>query len=139
MLEELYNDKLISLAANIPLSEKIEPAQYHASTYAKICGSRISVTLNLKNDIVTQYGQEVKACLLGQCAASIMGAHIIGCHKGELFELKDQMRAMLTENGNPPTGKWQGLALLLPVRNVKQRHSSVMLVFDAVVTALENS
>ena len=139
MLEELYNDRLISLAANIPLSGVLESADFAAQAHSKICGSRISITLNVKDHIITDYAQEVKACLLGQCAASIVGAHIIGCHKDELLQLKNQMEAMLKKDGDPPTGKWQDLELLLPVRAVKQRHSSVMLVFEAVVEALEGA
>ncbi len=137
MLSELYTDKMMALAANIPHSTLLETPQASASSYSKICGSRITLTLNMDQGRVSAFGQEVKACLLGQCAASVLGGHIIGCDKAELLALKDQMQAMLKEDGTPPQGKWQDLALLLPVRAVPQRHTSVMLVFEAVAEALE--
>ncbi len=136
MLSALYNDKVIALAANIPHSGLLENAPYQAKAHSKICGSTITVSLQMTGDIVSHFGQEVKACLLGQCAASILGAHIIGCDKIELLSLQTTMEKMLKEGGDPPTGKWEDLALLLPVREVKQRHSSVMLVFDAVTKAV---
>jgi NifU-like protein involved in Fe-S cluster formation len=46
------------------------------------------------------------------------------------------MRAMLQQSGQPPVGRWADLAVLEPVRNVKARHASTLLVFDAVEKAL---
>jgi NifU-like protein involved in Fe-S cluster formation len=47
--------------------------------------------------------------------------------------LRDQVRAMLKENGPPPQGKWAEIALLEPVREYKARHASTLLTFDATV------
>lgn len=45
---------------------------------------------------------------------------------------------MLKENGAPPNGRWADLAVLEPVREVRARHASTMLVFDAVEKALDS-
>jgi NifU-like protein involved in Fe-S cluster formation len=47
--------------------------------------------------------------------------------------LRDQVRAMLKENGLPPQGKWADIAVLEPVRDFKARHASTLLTFDATV------
>jgi len=47
------------------------------------------------------------------------------------------MRAMLKENGPPPSGRWADLALLEPVRPYKARHASTLLIFDAVERAID--
>jgi len=44
---------------------------------------------------------------------------------------------MLKQNGAPPDGRWSDLAYLEPVRDYAPRHNSTMLVFDAVVEALD--
>jgi NifU-like protein involved in Fe-S cluster formation len=93
----------------------------------------------MNGDIVTDYGQEVRACLLGQCAASVMGAHIVGSSAAELRAVGAQMRRMLKEGGPAPTGKWQDLAILQPVRDYKPRHASTLLVFDAVESAIDRN
>ena len=36
----------------------------------------------------------------------------------------------------PPTGKWADLKYLEPVRDVRPRHASTLLTFDAVVDAV---
>jgi NifU-like protein involved in Fe-S cluster formation len=43
---------------------------------------------------------------------------------------------MLKENGSPPSGKWEDLGVLEPVRDFRARHASTMLTFDAVIDAL---
>ena len=47
------------------------------------------------------------------------------------------MRKMLKAGGPPPTGRWADLAVLQPVKDYKARHASTLLVFDAVVEALD--
>jgi len=88
---------------------------------------------------VTAFGQTVKACLLGQAAASVMGRNIIGSDASELREVGRAMRKMLKEGGPPPTGRWADLAVLEPVKDYKARHASTLLVFDAVEMALSKA
>jgi len=87
--------------------------------------------------VVSDFAHEVKACALGQASSSIMARHIIGATPDELRALRDQMRAMLKENGPVPDGKWADCAVLEPVREYKARHASTLLTFDAVVDALD--
>jgi len=47
------------------------------------------------------------------------------------------MRDMLKRGGPPPSGRWSDLAVLEPVREVRGRHASTLLVFDAVEAALD--
>ena len=78
----------------------------------------------------------MKACLLGQAAASVMGRNIVGTSARELREVGSSMRNMLKQGGPPPTGRWADLAVLEPVKDYKARHASTLLVFDAVEAAL---
>ncbi len=86
--------------------------------------------------MVTDYGQSVKACLLGQSAASVMGREIVGSSADELRAVGAEMREMLKRGGPPPSGKWADLAVLEPVRDYRARHASTLLVFDAVEDAI---
>ena len=52
-----------------------------------------------------------------------------------LRDLRQAMRGMLKENGEPPGGRWAELRVLEPVRDYKARHASTLLTFDAVVDA----
>jgi len=135
-LSEIYNQRILELSANIARTERLADADATATAHSKLCGSTVTVDLKLAGDRVSAFGQTVKACLLGQAAASIMAQNIIGRDAGELREVGDAMRKMLKANGPPPTGRWADLAVLEPVRDFKARHASTLLVFDAVETAL---
>jgi NifU-like protein involved in Fe-S cluster formation len=107
-----------------------------ATAHSKLCGSTVTVDLTMKGDVVTDYGQTVRACLLGQTSASVMGREVVGSSAAELRAVGAQMRKMLKEGGPAPSGRWADLAVLEPVRDYKARHASTLLVFDAVENAI---
>jgi NifU-like protein involved in Fe-S cluster formation len=135
-LSEIYNSRIIELAANIPRAVRLDEPDATATAHSKLCGSTITVDLKLDGDRVSAFGQVVKACLLGQAAASVMGREIVGSTPSELHQIADRMRRMLKEGGDPPDGRWADLAVLLPVKDYKARHASTLLVFEAVERAL---
>ncbi|HUW73412.1 MAG TPA: iron-sulfur cluster assembly scaffold protein [Methyloceanibacter sp.] len=136
MPDDIYSQKLLELAAAMPRTERLQAPQATARAHSKLCGSRVEIDLVMDRDVVTNYGQTVRACLLGQTAASIMGREIVGSSAGELREIGAAIRKMLKQGGPPPSGKWGDLALLEPVRDYKARHASTLLVFDAVEDAI---
>ncbi len=137
MLDEVYNKRILSLAANIPLLERLPSPGATARAHSKLCGSTVTVDLTMEGDVVTAFGHDVKACALGQASSSIMAHHVVGSTAQELRVVREQARAILKENGEPPQGKWADLAVLVPVRDYKARHASTMLTFDAVVDAID--
>ena len=136
MIDEIYNRKILGLAADIPHLERLPHPDATAIAHSKLCGSKVMIDLNMKDGVVTDFGQDVKACALGQASSSIMGRHVVGSTAPELRGLREQMYKMLKEEGAPPTGKWAELEALLPVRDYKARHASTLLTFDAVVDAV---
>ncbi|MEM7399172.1 MAG: iron-sulfur cluster assembly scaffold protein [Pseudomonadota bacterium] len=134
--EDIYSDRLLTLAAAIPRTERLALPQATARAHSKLCGSTVEVDLAMDGDVVTDYGQTVRACLLGQTAASVMGREIIGSTAAELRAVSAAMRAMLKRGGPPPDGRWEDLALLESVRDYKARQPSTLLVFDAVEDAI---
>jgi NifU-like protein involved in Fe-S cluster formation len=137
MLNNIYNQRILELAGNIPRLGRLPRPDATASAYSKLCGSTITVDLNLRDGKVADYAHELKACALGQASASIMARNVVGSTPAELREARDGLRKMLKENGPPPDGRWADLAVLEPVREFKARHASTLLTFDAVVSALD--
>ena len=136
-LNDLYSAKILELAASLPAVRRLPRPDGTARAHSKLCGSTIEVDLTLADNRVTDYGQSVKACLLGQAAAAAMAREIVGTTTAELRQVGAQMRAMLKDGGLSPTGRWADLAALEAVRDVRSRHASTLLVFDAVERALD--
>ncbi|WP_262268791.1 iron-sulfur cluster assembly scaffold protein [Microvirga yunnanensis] len=136
MLNDVYSRRILELAADIPLQGTLPDAHGSARAHSKLCGSTVTVHLKLDGDVVSAFAQEVKACALGQASSSVMGRHVIGSTTGELRALQETMHRMLKAGGGPPSGKWADLALLEPARDLKARHASILLTFNAVADAL---
>ena len=137
MLNDIYSRHVLELAANIPRLGRLEAPDASATAYSKLCGSTVTVDVKVDGNIVTDFAHDVKACALGQATSAIMGRHVVGSSAEELRQIRDLAIRVLKQNGEPPTGKWQELSLLEPLREYKARHASILLTFDAVVDALD--
>ena len=137
MLNEIYNKRILELAADIPRLGRLPRPDASATAHSKLCGSTVTVDLAVEGDVVTDFAHDVKACALGQASSSIMARHVVGSTADELRAVRAAMRRMLKEGGEAPSGKWEDLRVLEPVREFKARHASTLLTFDAVVEALD--
>lgn len=136
MLDDVYNRRILELAADIPRQGRLPHPDASATAHSKLCGSTVTVDLSMNGDVVTDFAHEVQACALGQASSSIMARNVVGSTASELREMREAVRRMLKEQGAPPAGKWEDLRVLEPVRDYKARHASTMLTFDAVVDAI---
>lgn len=136
MIDEIYNRRILELAADIPRLGRLPAPQATAVAHSKLCGSKVTVDLALTDGRVSDFAHDVKACALGQASSSIMARHVIGQTPDQLRQLRLAMQHMLKDNGPPPTGEWADCEALLPVRDYKARHASTLLTFDAVVDAV---
>ena len=138
-LSDLYSQKILDLAGNAPQPGRLAEADASARKVSRVCGSVIEVDVVVRDGVIAGYGHVISACALGQTSAAVVAREIVGTPVAEFRQLRDQMHAMLKDNGAPPSGKWSDLRYLEPVREYRARHMSTLLVFDAVVEALEKA
>jgi NifU-like protein involved in Fe-S cluster formation len=138
-LDDIYNQRIFELAAAIPHAARLDHPDASARAHSKLCGSTIEVELKLDGDRITDFGQTVKACLLGQASAAIVGREVIGTKADEFRAVAATMRRMLKEGGPRPDGRWSDLGMLQPVKDYPHRHASTLLVFEAVERALDEA
>jgi NifU-like protein involved in Fe-S cluster formation len=136
-MDDVYNQRLLEFAGNIPRTGRLEAPDASAKAHSKLCGSTVTVDLNITDGVVSDFAHDVRACALGQASSSVMAHNIIGATPDELRLARDQMFAMLKENGAPPTGRFADMKYLEPVRDYRARHASTMLTFDAVLDCLD--
>lgn len=136
---DLYSNRILEIAGAARQMPRLAVPHATARKVSRVCGSVVEVDLVLDEGRVSAYGATVNACALGQTSAAIVAEHIIGSTPGELRAVRDQMTAMLRADGSPPSGKWEDLKYLEPVRAFPARHASTLLVFDAVVEALDRA
>lgn len=135
-LIKLYSQRILALAADMPLADRLEAPQASVKKRAPICGSTVIVDLDLENGKISRFGQDVKACALGQASAAVMAQNIIGRSRTEVETARNQLRAMLKEAGPLPEAPFEGYEVLEPAREYRNRHASIMLALEATAQAM---
>jgi NifU-like protein involved in Fe-S cluster formation len=137
-LSDLYSEKILEIAGNQPIPGRLADPDASARKVSRVCGSTIEVDIKVAGGVITAYGHEIQACALGQTSAAVVAANVVGTPTTEFRRIRDEMTAMLKAGGPPPTGeRWVDLKYLEPVREYRPRHTSTLLVFDAVCDALD--
>lgn len=134
---KLYSGRILALAADLPHTTRLDAPHGTAKKRSPLCGSTVTVDVTLAEGRVSAYGQDVKACALGQAAASVIGAAIIGLTPAQIMRGRDELTAMLKTGGPAPSAPFDGLAVLEPAKDYKNRHASIMLTFDAALAAID--
>ena len=136
-LIKLYSGRILALAADMPRTGRLEGADAEVRKRAPLCGSTVTVGLTLRDGKVADYAQDVKACALGQASASVVGGAIVGCTVDQVRTARDQLEAMLKQGGPVPDAPFDGLEVLIPARDFKNRHASILLALTASVEAID--
>ena len=136
-LIKLYSARILALAADIPHHGRLDAPDASVKRRAPLCGSTVTVDITCAEGRITDYAQEVKACALGQAAASVVGANIIGCPLDQVKAARDALKDMLKNNGPVPPAPFDGLEVLQPARDYKNRHASILLTLEATLEAME--
>lgn len=138
-LIKLYSGRILELAADMPHVGRLEAPSASAKKRAPLCGSTVTVDVVVENGRITDFGQDVKACALGQAAASVVGRNVIGRTRDEIARARDEMVAMLKHGGPAPSAPFGDLEVLRPAREFTNRHASILLSLEATLEALEAS
>jgi len=138
-LIKLYSARILALAADIPHLGRLAAPDATVKRRSPLCGSTVTVDINVDNGVITDFGQDVKACALGQASASVVGGAVIGATRAQINTARDQLKAMLKNDGPVPDAPFDGLEVLIPARDFKNRHASILLALEATVEAMETA
>lgn len=136
-LIKLYSDRILALATDIPHQTRLDTPDATIKRRAPLCGSTVTVDVTMQDCKVAAYGQDVKACALGQAAAAIVGQSVIGATPDQIVAARDALRAMLKEDGPTPEAPFDGLEVLRPAKDYRNRHASILLTLEALSEAME--
>ena len=138
-LIKLYSGRILELAADIPHLDRLDKPMATVKRRSPLCGSAVTVDVCVEDERVSAFGQDVKACALGQAAAAVTGAAVIGRDLDELTKARDELRAMLKDDGPVPDAPFDGFEVLMPARDYKNRHASILLSIEATCEAVEKA
>lgn len=134
-LIKLYSDRILEMAADIPHQGRLSAPQGSVRKRSPLCGSTVTADVVMQGGRVSQFAQDVKACALGQASAAVVGGAAVGRTAAELAAARDALRAMLRDGGPVPAAPFDGWEVLLPARDYRNRHASILLAIEAAAEA----
>lgn len=138
-MDGLYHSRVLELAADISRVGRLAAPMGSSTKVSRVCGSTVTVDLDLKDGKIADLGMDVEACALGQAAAAILAKNGVGASVEEIVAARDGLKAMIKEGAPPPEGRFWELRHLEGVRDYPPRHTSTMLAFEAAVAAIEQA
>ena len=135
-LIKLYSGQILALASDIPHLERLDAPMATVRRRSPLCGSSVTVDLSVTDGRISAFGQDVKACALGQAAAAVTGSAVVGRSLPEIEQARDELRMMLKENGPVPSAPFDGFRVLEPAKDYKNRHASILLSIEATAEAM---
>lgn len=135
-LIKLYSGRILALAANIPHLGRLDAPDGTAKRRSPLCGSTVTVDVTVRDGRVASFAQDVKACALGQAAASVLGGAVIGRTRAEVDMARNALAEMLRSGGPVPAVPFDAYEVLIPARDYKNRHASILLALEATTDAM---
>ena len=136
-LINLYSSRILSLTTELPPPSRLQTPHATVKKRAPTCGSVVTVDIIIEDGKVMDFAQDVKACALGQAAASVVSKAILGRTLGELLAARKALLSMLKSGGPAPKEPFDEMEVLRPAKEFKNRHDSIMLSIEAVTEAMQ--
>ena len=136
-LIDLYSRRILALAADIPHDGRLDAPMGTARVRAPLCGSVVTVDLDMKDNRISRFAQDVKACALGQAAAAVVGAHVLGRTRDDIARARNELVSLLKSDGPDPSPPFADLSVLRAARDFTNRHASILLALDATLAAID--
>jgi NifU-like protein involved in Fe-S cluster formation len=135
-LIKLYSARILALAADMPHTARLTAPDATVKRRSPLCGSTVTVDVVLRDGRISEYAQDVKACALGQAAAAVVGQAVVGCTRSQIDTALTELKALLKSDGPTPSAPFEGLEVLRPARDYKNRHASILLALEATSEAM---
>ncbi|WP_438959711.1 iron-sulfur cluster assembly scaffold protein [Nereida sp.] len=135
-LIKIYSAQILQLTTELSRVGRLDAPSHSAKRRAPLCGSSVTVDLLVEDGVIHDYAHDVKACALGQAAASVVAKNIIGRSTAQVVATRDALARLLAEDGPVPQAPFEGFEVLRAAKDYKNRHASIMLSLDAACDAL---
>ncbi|MEE8296053.1 MAG: iron-sulfur cluster assembly scaffold protein [Sphingomonadales bacterium] len=136
-METLYTREILRLALGLEGS-RLDKPDVSVTKHSRVCGSTITIDVNLKAGRVSNFGAEVKACALGQASTAIVEKQVFGKTWADLNPVYQELQNLLAGKTEDFPAEWKELEVFVSAQQHKARHSAILLPFKALEEAFKN-
>jgi len=131
-----YPLAVLRLAAASGDHPALADARLTATRDSQTCGSDITVTLDVEAGRIARFGHRVRACAIGQAAATVLAEKAVGLDIGAVTAARSALADILAGRTDTAPEGWPDFDHFKGVREFKARHEAALLPFDATLAAL---
>jgi nitrogen fixation protein NifU and related proteins len=135
-LKDLYRDVILDHNRQPRNFGRLDPADATADGHNPLCGDRLSVSLRLAGDKITDIRFEGKGCAISTASASLMSEAVKGRDRAAVQQLFNHIHALLTQTDAPVDESLGKLAALSGVREFPSRVKCASLCWHTLNAAL---
>ena len=135
-LKDLYRDVILDHNRQPRNFGRLDPADARADGHNPLCGDRLTVSLRLAGDTITDIRFEGKGCAISTASASLMTEAVKGRSRDSVRELFGRVHALLTRQEAATDESLGKLAALSGVREFPSRVKCASLCWHTLNAAL---
>jgi nitrogen fixation NifU-like protein len=137
-LNELYREVILDHNRHPRNFGRLDPADAQANGHNPLCGDKLSVTLNLQGDVISDLKFDGNGCAISVASASLMTEAVKGRDRPSVTAMFDKVHALLTQ-ADAPAADLGKLAALSGVREFPARVKCASLCWHTLNAALANA
>jgi len=137
-LRDLYQEVILDHNKRPRNFRAIDPCTHHADGYNPLCGDRITVYLDVHDDIIRDVAFQGSGCAISSASASLMTEALKDKPVAEVEPLFQDFHDAVMGDGLPSPAKLGKLIALAGVRDYPSRVKCATLAWHALRAALEN-
>jgi nitrogen fixation NifU-like protein len=138
-LQDLYRDVILDHNKHPRNFGRLEPADAQAQGHNPLCGDRLTVTVKMAGERLSDVKFEGNGCAISVASASLMSEAVKGHTRAEISALFDKVHATLTQHDHVPSAELGKLAALSGVREFPVRVKCASLCWHTLNAALERT
>lgn len=139
MNDDLYQQAILGKAREATGAGTMEEPHARVTVNNPICGDRVTMEIRLSDGHIAAVAHNVRACLLCEAAASVIGARAPGATRAEIGAAREAITALIANGTEIPADVWSELSIFQPVTAHKSRHNCVLLPFEALTRSLDEA
>ena len=139
-LRELYQELILDHTKKPRNFRKLETANSKADGHNPLCGDKLTVYLEMENDIVRDISFQGSGCAISTASASMMTESLKGKTKAEVEILFERFHELLTskEDRVPEADKLGKLIVFSGVKEFPVRVKCATLAWHTLRAAMDN-
>jgi len=137
-LRDLYQEVIIDHNRNPRNNKKLEHASHQADGFNPLCGDKLTLFLQIKNNVIVDASFQGCGCAISTASASLMTEQIKGKTAQEIQELFQNFHSLVTDKQGSSEVTLGKLAVLAGVKEFPSRVKCATLAWHTLNAALEN-